>query len=128
MDHPQISFQVRRQSTDALAAVGERVGEALGCTFVESTDKLFEPGEALQASVLGLHITLSHDPAIPDGAPRTYVLIGGVRDDLEAEWDLGVPVVSISRFVLGVLTIADGDGWYIASEAEHRAEAGLPAE
>lgn len=127
MDHPQISFQVRRDSGDTLAAMGERLGEALGCTFVASTDKLFEPGEALQASVLGLHITLSADPSIPDGARRTYVLIGSVRDDIEAEWDIGVPVISISRYVLGVLTIADGEGWYIAGEAELRAEAGLAA-
>lgn len=84
--------------------------------------------EALQASALGLHITLSHDPSIPEGARRTYVLMGGVRDDIEAEWDIGVPVISISRYILGVLTIADGEGWYIASEAELRAEAGLPAD
>lgn len=128
MDHPQISFQVRRDSTDTLAAMGKLVGEALGCTFVESTDKLFEPGEALQASALGLHITLSADPSIPEGARRTYALIGGVRDDLEAEWGIGVPVISISRYILGVLTITDGEGWYIASEAELRAEASLPAE
>jgi hypothetical protein len=128
MEHPQISFQVRRDASDTLAVMGKRVGEALGCAFAASTDKLFEPGEALQASVLGLHITLSHDPSIPEGAPRTYALIGGVRDDIEAEWSIGVPVISISRYVLGVLTIADGEGWYIASEAEIRAEAGLPAE
>jgi hypothetical protein len=127
MDHPQISFQVRRDSSDSLAVMGERAGVALGCTFVESTDKLFEPGEALQASALGLHITLSADPSIPEGTTRSYALIGGVRDDIEAEWDVGVPVISISRYVLGVLTITDGEGWYIAGEAELRAEAGLPA-
>jgi hypothetical protein len=128
MDHPQISFQVRRDSSDSLAAMGERVGAALGCTFVDSTDKLFEPGEALQASVLGLQVTLSADPSIPEGTTRSYALIGALRDDLEAEWSIGVPVISISRYVLGVLTIADGEGWYIARDAELRAEAGLPAE
>lgn len=128
MDHPQISFQVRRDSSDGLAAMGERVGAALGCTFVESTDKLFEPGEALQASVLGLQVTLSADPSIPEGTARSYALIGALRDDLEAEWSIGVPVISISRYVLGVLTVADGEGWYIARDAELRAEAGLPAE
>jgi hypothetical protein len=128
MDHPQISFQVRRDSSDSLAAIGERVGAALGCTFVESTDKLFEPGEALQASVLGLQVTLSADPSIPEGTARSYALIGALRDDLEAEWSIGVPVISISRYVLGVLTVADGEGWYIARDAELRAEAGLPAE
>jgi hypothetical protein len=128
MDHPRISFQVRRDSTDTLATMGERVGEALGCAFAESTDRLFEPGEALQASALGLHITLSHDPSIPEGAKRTYVLMGSVRDDIEAEWDVDAPGISVSRYVLGVLTITDGEGWYIAGEAELRAEAGLPAE
>ncbi|HEX3477509.1 MAG TPA: hypothetical protein VHT91_20950 [Kofleriaceae bacterium] len=127
MEHPQISFQVRRESSDPLTVMGKRVGEVLGCTFVESTDKLFESGEALQASVLGLHITLSADPSIPEGTTRSYALIGGVRDDIEAEWDVGVPVISISRYILGVLTITDGEGWYIAGEAELRTEAGLPA-
>jgi hypothetical protein len=37
-------------------------------------------------------------------------------------------VIRISRYVLGVLTIADGEGWYITGEAELHAEAGLPAE
>lgn len=63
-----------------------------------------------------------------EGTTRSYALIGGVRDDIEAEWDVGVPVISISRYVLGVLTITDGEGWYIAGEAELRAEAGLAAE
>jgi nitric oxide synthase oxygenase domain/subunit len=128
MDQPQISFQVRRDSSETLAGMGERVGKALGCTFTESTDTLFERGEALEASVLGLHITLSHDPSLPENVPRTYVLMGGVRDDIEAEWDIGVPVISIGRYVLGVLTITDGEGWYIATEAELRAEAGLSPE
>jgi hypothetical protein len=128
MDHPQISFQVRRDSSETLAALGERVGKALGCTFVESTDHLFEPGEALEASVLGLHITLSSDPSVPEGAARSYVLMGGMRDDIEAGWDIGAPVISISRYILGMLTITDGEGWYIAGEAELRAEAGLPTE
>jgi hypothetical protein len=128
MDHPQISFQVRLDSSDALAAIGERVGKALGCAFTASSDKLFEPGEALEATALGLHITLSHDPSQPAGAPRTFALIAGVRDDIEAAWDLDVPVVSISRYVLGVLTIACDEGWYIATEAGLRAEAGLSTE
>ena len=63
-----------------------------GCTFAASGDPLFEPGEALEASVLGLHITLSADPEVPEGKERTYVLMGGVRDDIEAEWALGAPV------------------------------------
>lgn len=125
MDHPQISFQVRRRSTETLTAMGERVGNVLGCTFTPSEDKLFEPGEALEASVLGLSVTLSHDPALPEGEERSYALIGSVRGDIEAEWDIGVPVISISRYMLGMLTIADGEGWYIASEEELRAEAGL---
>ena len=128
MDQPQISFQVRRRSSETLAAMGERLGNVLGCMFAASTGPLFEPGEALEASVLGLHITLSHDPAIPEGRERTYVLMGGVRDDIEAEWDLEVSVISISGYVLGMLTIADGEGWYIAAEDELLAEAGLSPE
>jgi hypothetical protein len=107
-------------------AMGERVGKALGCTFAESEDRMFEPGEALEASVLGLHITLSCAPG--QTGERTYALIGGVRDDVDAEWDIGMPVISISRYLLGVLTILDAEGWYIASDAELRAEAGLSSE
>ena len=106
MDHPQISFQVRRDGSETLTAMGERVGNVLGCTFTSSDDKMFEPGEALEASVLGLHITLSHDPALPEGVARTFVLMGSVRDDIEAEWDLGVPVISISRYMLGTTSSA----------------------
>ncbi|HEX2691430.1 MAG TPA: hypothetical protein VHN14_32685 [Kofleriaceae bacterium] len=125
MDQPQISFQVRRDASESLAVMGELVGKILGCTFAPSTNRMFEPGEALEASALGLHITLSHDPTLPSGATRTYVLMGGVRDDIEAEWEIGVPVISISGYVLGLLTIAGGDGWYIATDAELAAEAGV---
>lgn len=124
MDHPQISFQLRRRSGEPLAAMGERVGRALGCTFAESEDKLFEPGEALEASVLGLQITLRQNLEAAEGEARTFVLMGGVRADLEAEWDIGVPVIDISRYVLGVLSIADGEGWELAGAAGQRAEAG----
>ena len=49
MDHPQISFQVRRDSSETLAAMAKRVGEAL--ERVERHGDLFEPvlagGQAL---------------------------------------------------------------------------------
>jgi hypothetical protein len=128
MDEPQIAFQIRRHGSEPLAAMGERVGKALGCTFVASQDRMFEPGTALEASVLGLHITLSRDPAVPDGTPQKYVLMGGVRDEIEAEWNTDAPVISISEYMLGLLTLVDGAGWYIATEAELLAEAGLSPE
>ena len=128
MESPQISFQVRKRSSASLAAMGEHVGRLLGCTFVESTSKMFEPGEALEATALGLSISLSHLPSPSEGEPRTYVLMGGIRDDLEAQWDIEAPTISISGYVLGMLRLVDDDAWYIASEAELLAEAGLAPE
>jgi hypothetical protein len=128
MEYPQISFQVRKRSSEPLAAMGEHVGQLLGCTFVESTSKMFDPGEALETTALGLSISLSHLPSASGGEPRTYVLMGGVRDDLEAQWDIDAPTISISEYVLGMLRLVDDEGWYIASEAELLAEAGIAPE
>jgi hypothetical protein len=128
MEYPQISFQVRKRSSESLAAMGECVGQLLGCTFVESTSKMFDPGEALETTALGLSISLSHLPSPSESELRTYVLMGGLRDDIEAQWDIEAPTISISDYVLGMLKLVDGEGWYIASEAELLAEAGLAPE
>jgi hypothetical protein len=125
MSHPKVTFQVRRRSSESLTALGERVGGALGCTFGPADDPRFDMGEALATSCLGLHITLNYDPMISEGNLRTYILLGSLRSDIGAEWELDPPRISISEFILGVLTIVDGPGWYIPTRREKYEEAGL---
>jgi hypothetical protein len=110
----KLAFVVTTTSRAALAALGQRAGTALGCTFAPHQDHQFDRGEALAASVLGLRLTLSHDPDVAEGDERLYVLEGWLRDDLDAEWDADAPVVDIRGFVHGVLTLADpGGGWVV---------------
>ena len=86
---------------------------------------MFDSDEALEASCLGLQITLSHDPEIPEGELRTYVLMGALRGDIEVQWDIDVSTISISEYMLGVMNICDPEEWYIASRAEQLEEAGI---
>lgn len=129
MTGPQISFQVRIKSTAPLADIVARVGTALGVALAPSRDRSFEPGEAFDASALGLQISVSaivdmRDDAPTDG-PQTYVVMGGLRPDLEADWESDEPVHSISNYVRSIMTALDGDGWYVPTRQELLAEAGI---
>jgi hypothetical protein len=126
MIYPQISFQVRLNEQATLLEVGARVSKALESVFQPSGSKLFEDGEALEATCLGLWITLSHDPEISEGEVRNFVLMGMVKGDLEAQWEINRPNISISQYILGVLSTYDHGGWYIADVQELQREAGLP--
>ncbi|BAZ16712.1 hypothetical protein NIES4071_85900 [Calothrix sp. NIES-4071] len=128
MNYPQVTFQVRLKSRATLSDLGERVGSILGCNFEPSFDHMFDSGEGIEASCLGLQITLSHDPDIPEGEERTYILMGMLRGDIEAQWDIGVPQISINEYILGVMTICDDEGWYIPDMKEYYEEAGLEIE
>ncbi|ACY13833.1 hypothetical protein [Haliangium ochraceum] len=125
MNYPQISFQVRITSADTLPQMAARVGKALGCEFAPHFDQMYDSGEAYGSSVLGLQIVISHDPMEPEGQARTYVLIGSLRGDIEAQWDIEVQRISISEYILGVLKLCEHESWYIADTAELKAEAGL---
>lgn len=117
MTGPKISFALSAIARASLAAVAKRAGDALGCTFAPIRDRMYERGEAMAASVLGLHVTLSHDPDVAEGEERHYALLGWLRDDLDAEWDSDAPVIDISENLLGVLTLADPEaGWFIDRE------------
>ena len=123
---PHLTFQVRRRSRETLTRMGERVGLVLGCTFSPSDDRRFTAGEGLEATVLGLRVTLSHDPDEPEGSERTYVLMGKLHGELDAAWsEEFAPRLSITGYLHRLLTVIDGDGWYVATPAEQRAEAGL---
>jgi hypothetical protein len=118
MIYPQIVFQVRIRETASLVALADRVGTALRCSFSLSESEFFEGDEALEASCLGLWITLSYDRGIPKGEPRRYRLTGTVQEDLDAEWPLGFSLLSVSEYILGVLRIADSEAWYIPDTQE----------
>jgi len=125
MNQPQISFQVRCHSTLSLRELADRVGAIVGCEFGPSQSPMFEAGEALEATCLGLEISLSHDPQAPEGSSRTYVLMGGLRRDIEARWALDPERIGISGYVLGLMQLGDDHDWYIADAEEKRREAGL---
>jgi hypothetical protein len=125
MSYQKVTFQVRLKTRETLRQLGDRVGQAIECRFAPSFDRMFSGGEGMEATCLGLKITLSHDPAVPDGELRTYVLRGALRDDIEAQWDLNTPSVSISNYILGVIRFCDNEGWYIADRREKLDEAGF---
>jgi hypothetical protein len=122
---PLPSFQVRLRSREGFAAITARTGQALNLEFTPWADRMFSPGEAVSASAFGLNVILSHNPAIPEGEQRTYVLSGAVTDELEVNWPLDAPTQSLSAYVLALLHLTDSLDWYIASMAELREEAGL---
>jgi hypothetical protein len=128
MSFPQVSFQVRTRSVASPTDIGQRVGNVLGCRFEPSSDRMFEPGEALEAFALGLQITIRHDPEIPEDLPRTYMVMGMLRGDVEARWEPDAPTISISQYVLGLMTACDGAEWYVPSLEEQLQEAGIEAE
>lgn len=128
MGFPQISFQVRTRSAASPDEIARRVGKVLGCGFVPSSDRMFEPGEALEAFALGLHITIRHDPEIPEGAQRTYMVMGMLRGDVEARWGDDAPAISITEYLLGLLLLCDGPDWYAPTLEEQLQEAGIAAE
>lgn len=72
----KLAFVVTTTARAGLAALSARVGKALGCTFAPHQDNQFDRGEAWAASVLGLRLTLSHDPDVAEGEERLYVLSG----------------------------------------------------
>lgn len=129
MTGPQISFQVRTKSTASLAEIATRVSTALGFALAPSRDPSFEPGEAFDASVLGLQISLSRIVDLrgdgPSDGPQTYVVMGGLRPDLEADWESDEPAHSISDYVRCVMAALDGEGWYVPTRQELLAEAGI---
>jgi hypothetical protein len=132
MTVPQISFQVRTRSAASLAEIAARVGAALGCSFEASHDASFEPGDAFEARLLGLQISvskiivLSDDDDAPAGdGSQTYVVMGGLHPDLEEDWQREGPPQSISEYIRGLMTTVDGDGWYVPTRHELLAEAGI---
>lgn len=118
MNPRKISFTASMSSRASLADVGARAGKALGCTFAPHEDNQFDRGEALAAFVLGLRITLSHDPDVELGEERRYVLDGWLADQLDADWDADAPVVDLRDYIVGVLTLADPGGGWSADEPD----------
>ena len=125
MSLPQITFQVRTRSRTTPSDMVIRVGAILGCRFAPSSDRMFDDGHAVQASVLGLQVTLSWLPE-PEGS-HMYIVMAAPRADIEAQWGGGgdAPQLSIGPYILGVMRICGGDGWYIPTFEEHLTEAGL---
>ena len=120
---PKLSFVLSSSSRASLTAVAAGAGKALGCVFAPHQDNQFDRGEAVAAVVLGLQITLSHDPDVAEGEDRLYVLSGWIRDDLDADWDADAPVIDITANIVGVLAFADPDGgWF--SDRDDAAAAG----
>lgn len=128
MNLPQISFQVRINERATLEEMGRRVAAVLGCEFRPSENDFYEEGEALESFSLGLWISISADPEIPEGELRNYVLMGLVRDEFDYEWGDDIEVASISPYILGLMLIADGGDWYIPDLEELYEEAGLDAD
>ncbi|MEH1949464.1 MAG: hypothetical protein V7K77_21280 [Nostoc sp.] len=125
MTHPQISFQVRINERATIAEMGVRVGKALQCNFTTSDTKFFEDSEVLEATSLGLSIILSHDIEVQEDENHKYYLMGSLKGDLEAMWDVEYPIINISEYILGVLTKYDQGEWYIPDFKELHLEAGL---
>lgn len=125
MNYPQLTFQIRIKSRESLRQLGQRIDQVFGCQFVQSYDPMFLSNEGSEALCLGLQVMLSHDPAVSEGDLRTYVLMGRVRDDIEAELSPDSERINISPYILGVLSIADSKDWYIASPKELADETGL---
>jgi len=123
---PKVSFQVRLRSTQRLEQIGDRVATALGCQFAPAEDHEFEPGDALEATTLGLVIHVIGEPAVEPGSEAVYVLRGLVRPDVEAELAVDAPTTSITEYVLAVMQVLDDPRWYVADRRELLAEAGLP--
>ena len=96
MSAPKVSFQVRLRSAQRMEQVAGRVTAALGCEFGPARSHEFEPGEALQATTLGLVVDLIGDPDAGEGTEVTYVLRGLVRPDVEAELDVDAATISIT--------------------------------
>ncbi|MEH2258767.1 hypothetical protein [Nostoc sp.] len=125
MTYPQISFQVRIYERASLAEMGARVGKALQCNFTPSDAKLFDEDEVLEATSLGLSIILSQDIEVHEGENHKYYLMGSLKGDLEAMWDIEYQIINISEYILGVLTKYDKGKWYIPDLKELHLEAGL---
>lgn len=113
MAHSKIGFQVRIKEDTTLNELGRRVGRILDCTFAPSHAKFFEGDAALETRSLGLWIALSGDPEILEGQRRTYILMGTLADDLEADWDDDGDLINISPYILELLTKYDNSAWYI---------------
>jgi hypothetical protein len=116
MGNPRLNFRVRIKDRASMAEIGNRITRALGCQFFPSHAKHFEGREALAAEVLGLHITLSYWPEVPEEATRTYTLLGVTAEDEKEPW--GDCSIQISEYLVGVLTRRDSRDWYIPSLQE----------
>jgi len=125
MSAPKVSFQVRLRSRSSLGAVTARVTAALGGDFQPVANREFDPGEAMEAALLGLVVDIIGDPSAAEGEEVTYIVRGLTRPDVEAELEVDAPTISIGEFVLAVMRTVDDPGWYIADERELRDEAGV---
>jgi hypothetical protein len=126
MTYPQLSFQVRINSNASLSEIGERVEKALQCQFTLSSSNFFDGDEALEATSLGLWITLSYDPEVSaESGVNNYVLMGLLKGDLDAIWEDNFETISISQYILGVLRKSDKGDWYVPDLKELHLEAGL---
>ncbi|MBD2576489.1 hypothetical protein [Oscillatoria sp. FACHB-1406] len=125
MTYPQLSFQVRINTRASLSEIKERVEKTLQCRFTTSYSNFFDGDEALEATALGLWITLSCDPEASGDGVHNYLLMGMLKGDLDAIWEDDFQTISINQYILGVLKKSDEGDWYVADLKELHQEAGL---
>lgn len=123
MDFPRISFMVRSNETAHLSDLGNRVGAVFNCHFMPSSDKTFEGDEALEATLLGMWITLRYAPQHSDAGMRNYHLAGGIARNLRQSHR--GRFLDISTYILGILQSHDHPNWYFPDKQELLADAGI---
>jgi hypothetical protein len=122
MSQPIVSFMVRARDRAALAEVASRVGDALNLRFDLSNSYRLSEAPAMAAATLGLEVSVTYWPPLPEGELRTYQVTGYPADDVREPSDR---VVDISEFVRAVLSARDTVEWYVPDLAERRRDVGL---
>jgi hypothetical protein len=125
MNAIQIAFQVRIQDRMDLGTMQERVEKALGLKMQKTNSRMLSYGEGVEATTIGMLITLSYPHNIPDGEERTYVLMGKSSDELYQYLTSSSDYLDISSNILTILHIHDSKEWYIPELKELLEEAGI---
>lgn len=121
MKRTTLHFNVRRYSEISLSEMAARVGEALGCVFIEGK---INDTDAYIAHFLGLNVHLYDWRGL--GGRVVFILASMLEErrflDGPGDERVDLEIQEVSAAIADLLTVREGGDWHPATDEESAAE------